>query len=288
MERVEAKIAAGAIRLGGCWRTFGRLGGVLPLLVVTGLVVYAPLAYIVPRSLFSPRFTLEHYTVIFQQAVYLRVLGNTLEMALLVTAAALLAAYPVAFWLTQVPRRWLPAMVALILLPFWTSILVRMYAWIVLLGRNGLVNRSLLALGLIDHPIPILFTQSAVVIGTVHVLLPFMIIPIYSAMVGVDRRLLQAAEGLGASRGQSFWRVYLPLTLHGVLAGSVLVFIQALGFFITPAILGGGKVPTIATLIEQMINAFLDWELAAALVVVLLATALTIYLFGTRVFRAPA
>jgi putative spermidine/putrescine transport system permease protein len=283
---VEAEVAAGPAIWSARRRAARRLGGVLPLLLVTGLIVYAPLAYIVPRSLFSPGFTLQHYAQIVQKTIYLRVLANTLEMAALVTVVALLAAYPVAFWLTRVPRRWLPPVVALILLPFWTSILVRMYAWIVILGRNGLVNRALLELHLIDRPIAILYTATAVVIGTVHVLLPFMIIPIYSAMVGVDRRLLQASEGLGASAAQTFWRVYLPLTLPGVLAGSVLVFIQALGFFITPAILGGGKFPTIATLIEQMINAFLDWELAAALVVVLLATAVTIYLLGSRAFRA--
>jgi len=283
---VEApEVAAVRPGLDRCLYALRRLSGVLPLILLTGLVVYAPLAYVIPRSLFSPDFTLRHYAAIVERPIYLRILGNTFEMAAIVTAVALLTAYPVAYWLTGVPPRWLPAVGALILLPFWTSILVRMYAWIVLLGRQGIVNRVLLALGVTHEPIPILFTQTAVVIGTVHVLLPFMIIPIYTSMVSVDRRLLRAAEGLGASGWQTFGRVYLPLTLPGVLAGSVLVFIQALGFFITPAILGGGKFPTIATLIEQMVNVLLNWEFAAALVVVLLAAALLIYLAGGRVFR---
>jgi ABC-type spermidine/putrescine transport system permease subunit I len=144
----------------------------------------------------------------------------------------------------------------------------------ILLGRNGVLNQILLGLGLVSEPVALLYNVPGVLIGMVHVLLPYMVFPIYSAMLRVDRDLLLAAEGLGASSLSVFWRVFLPLTLPGVIAGTALVFILSLGFYITPALLGGGRVIMIAVLIEQQVRQFLEWGFASALSIILLSFAL--------------
>jgi putative spermidine/putrescine transport system permease protein len=167
-----------------------------------------------------------------------------------------------------------------LLLPFWTSLLVRTYAWMVLLQRQGVVNSVLQRLGLIDQPLPLMFNEVGVLIGTTHILLPFMIFPIFSVLKSIDPDLAKAAAGLGAGPVQIFCKVTLPLSLPGVGAGVMIVFISALGYFVTPALLGGGKVTVIAMTVEKLINDFANWELAAALATVLLiATALFIVLY---------
>jgi ABC-type spermidine/putrescine transport system permease subunit I len=147
----------------------------------------------------------------------------------------------------------------------------------VLLGRNGVINKLLLAAGLTDHPLPLMYNFSGVMIGMVHVLLPYMVLPLYGALARVDRNVVQAAEGLGASRWAVLLRIYLPLTLNGIAAGSILVFVLSLGFFITPALLGGGRVIMIALLIQQQVGELLDWNFAAALSGLLLAATVIIY-----------
>ena len=164
-----------------------------------------------------------------------------------------------------------------VLLPLWTSVLVRTYAWMVLLGRNGVFNRWLIDIGVIADPLPLLNNFTGVLIGMVHVLLPYMVLPIYGAVRRLDPALVAAAEGLGASSWRIFWRVYLPLTLPGIFAGATIVFVLSLGFFITPALLGGGKVMMLAVLIEQQIHQTLNWPFAAALSAVLLALTLGVY-----------
>jgi ABC-type spermidine/putrescine transport system permease subunit I len=156
----------------------------------------------------------------------------------------------------------------------------------ILLGRNGIINRALIELGLIATPLPLLNNINGVLIGMVHVLLPYMVFPIYAVMRRIDPGLLAAAEGLGAPGWQIFRRIYFPLTLPGVLAGVTLVFIVAIGFFITPALLGGGKVITVAVLIEMQVRQFLNWGFAAALSAVLLGATLLVYLALRRVFRS--
>jgi putative spermidine/putrescine transport system permease protein len=168
-------------------------------------------------------------------------------------------------------------------LPFWVSILVRTYAWIVVLGNDGLINRSLQWLGLTADPISFLYNELGVVIGTTNILLPFLVLPLFAAMVRLDERLLQAAASLGASRRTIFWRVFFPLTLPSLAAGAILVFILTLGFFITPAILGGGRVPMIANMLDLLINRLPRWELAAAISTVLLILTLACYAAYRRV-----
>jgi ABC-type spermidine/putrescine transport system permease subunit I len=208
--------------------------------------------------------------------LYLAVLWETIRIALIVTLISALIGYPLAYWLATTRGVWATLGFVCLLLPFWTAVLVRTYAWMILLGRNGLINRALDALGLVSEPVPLLYNTTGVVIGMVHVLLPYMVFPIYAAMRRVDATLLLAAEGLGAPRFERFRRVYFPLTLPGVFAGAVLVFTISLGFFITPALLGGGRVVTIGVLIEQQVRQFVDWPFAAALSLVLLAAALAV------------
>jgi ABC-type spermidine/putrescine transport system permease subunit I len=154
---------------------------------------------------------------------------------------------------------------------------VRTYAWMVLLGRNGVINKTLIGVGIIDQPLPLLYNFFGVLVGMVHVLLPYMVLPLYNAMRRVDPSLIQAAQGLGASPFMILWRIYLPLTMNGIAAGVILVFILSLGFFITPALLGGGKVMMIAPLIQQQVGDLLDWNFAAALSALLLAVTVAIY-----------
>jgi len=217
--------------------------------------------------------------------VYVAVLRDTLLVAVYVSAICLVLGYPLAYFLANAPGAWPTIGLVFLLLPFWTSILVRTYGWMVLLGRNGIINRLLLDAGLIQQPLQLLNNMTGVLIGMVHVLLPYMVFPLYAAMRRLDGSLIAAAQMLGASGWQIFRRVYFPLTLPGVLAGVTLVYVLAIGFFITPALLGGGKVPLSSLLIEEQVSQFLNWGFAAALSVVLLAATLVVCLVLRRVFR---
>jgi ABC-type spermidine/putrescine transport system permease subunit I len=183
--------------------------------------------------------------------------------------------------LAAIPLARANLLMILVLIPFWTSILVRSYAWMVLLGQEGLINRLLLAFGLLDEPVQLLNTRLAVYVGMIHILLPFMILPLYSVMRGIDRNLLRAAENLGATPVAVFRRVFLPLSLPGVGAGCLLVFILGLGFYITPALLGGQRDVMISMLIQQQVT-LLKWGIASALALVLLVVALGVYVVFTR------
>jgi ABC-type spermidine/putrescine transport system permease subunit I len=247
------------------------LAGLLPILFLA-MFFLLPVARLLTLSIEGG--TLAHFERAVFGELYVRVFYDTFEIATIVTLVSLALAYPVAYVLSTLSPRWVLVGLLFLMLPFWTSILVRTYAWMILLGRNGVINQILLGLGLVGEPIALLYNVSGVLIGMVHVLLPYMVFPIYSPMLRVDRDLLLAAEGLGATGWQVFWRVFLPLTLPGVMAGTALVFILSLGFYITPALLGGGRVIMIAVLIEQQVRQFLEWGFASALSILLLSGAL--------------
>jgi ABC-type spermidine/putrescine transport system permease subunit I len=221
--------------------------------------------------------TLDWYAKALGEGLYLQVFWNTFEIALLVTAICLLLGYPLGFMIATTTPLWATLGFIFVLLPLWTSVLVRTYAWMVLLGRNGVFNRWLIEAGVISDPLPLLHNFNGVLIGMVHVLLPYMVLPIYGAVRRLDPALVAAAEGLGASNWRIFWRIYLPLTLPGIFAGAVIVFVLSLGFYITPALLGGGKVMMVAVMIEQEVRQTLNWPFAAALSAVLLALTLGVY-----------
>jgi ABC-type spermidine/putrescine transport system permease subunit I len=232
--------------------------------------------------------TLDWYAKALGEQLYLRVFWNTFEIAVFVMAICLLLGYPLGFMIATTTPTWATLGFIFVLLPLWTSVLVRTYAWMVLLGRNGVFNRWLIELGVVSDPLPLLHNFTGVLIGMVHVLLPYMVLPIYGAVRRLDPALVAAAEGLGASSWRIFWRIYLPLTLPGIFAGSVIVFVLSLGFFITPALLGGGKVMMVAVLIEQEVHQTLNWPLAAALSAVLLAFTLGVYSLAQGATRQEA
>mgnify|MGYP001216050775 FL=1 len=217
--------------------------------------------------------------------LYLRVIFETFKIAAIVTLLTLALGYPVAYVMATSGRVWQLVGIAFVLLPFWTSILVRTYAWMVMLGRNGVVNRTLIGWGVIDSPLPLLNNLAGVLIGMVHVLLPYMILPVFNAVKNVDPNLVLAAEGLGAPRWRAFLRITLPLTMHGVAAGVTLVFTLSLGFFITPALLGGGRVVMVANLIEEQVRELLNWAFAGALSAILLALTLAAFWGISRIAR---
>ena len=257
--------------------TSGReplLQGAAPLVFLLVLFLYPVVRFLLVSV---EGGSLANYDKALFDGLYLRVLTDTFRIALVVTAITLVLGYPVAWFLASAPPRWAAVGLVFLILPFWTSVLIRTYAWSVILGRNGVINRALLDSGVIDEPLRLLNNEVGVLIGMVHVLLPYMVFPIYAIMRRQDPTLLLTSRGLGASGPQTFLRVFLPLTLPGILAGTTLVFVLSLGFFITPAILGGGKVMMIAVLIEQQVRGLSNWPFAAALSTVLLAAALAMY-----------
>jgi len=244
---------------------------ILPTLAFFVAIYLYPLSRLVVWSLFDPGFTLEHYRQLLVEGAYFTALSNTLEISFWVTAIALLLGYPLAYLMVTSSPRVRGLLMACVLVPFWTSILVRTFAWIVILGRNGMINQTLMGLGVVEQPVQLVHNMLGVQIGMVHVLLPFMVFPLYGVMTRIDPTLVRAARSLGATPGRAFLRIFLPLSLPGVTAGCVLVFLLAVGFYITPALLGGPGEITLATLIEMMISDLLNWGFGATLSVLLLA-----------------
>jgi ABC-type spermidine/putrescine transport system permease subunit I len=260
------------------------LGFALPLILLLLVSFNLPILGVFFRSLGSAAEpTLEYYQELVNRPAYLRVLSNTFRIAAIVTAITCLLGYPLSYWIARLGPRGRVLALTLVILPFWTSILVRTYAWIILLGFRGVVNETLLYLGLVGSPLQMVFNDLGVTIGMVHVLMPFVVLPLVAAMMGVDHRLLQAGQSLGGPPRTVFWKIYFPLTTPALAAGGILVFILSLGFFVTPAILGGGRVSMIATVLDTFINRLPRWELAAALSMVLLVASLAFYAVYRRV-----
>lgn len=249
-----------------------------PLLLVLGIFYLYPLISLFPESLkHNGSFSLEHYHHFFREPLYGFILLRTVRIAAYVTVICFLTGYPVAYVMAYMQNRKLSNLLMIcVLLPFFTSILVRSYAWIVILQTKGLINSLLTSIGITEHPLSLLYNEMAVIIGMVHILLPFMILPVYSVLKNLDRNLLRAARNLGASAIKAFFKVTFPLSMPGVGSGVMFTFILSLGFFITPALLGGPKTLMISTLIEQQINRLLNWDFAGAISVILLLTTIAV------------
>ena len=226
--------------------------------------------------------TLDQYRRAVTAQIYQSVFATTFWISFLTTVACLVAGYPVAYLLANVSDRTRTMLLPLVVVPFWTSLLVRTFAWRIILGRSGPINDTLEWLGLIDQPLSLVYNRIGTLVGMGHIMLPFMILPIYAVMRGIPREYVQAAENLGASPFKSWWRVYFPLSLPGVGAGSLLVFILSIGFFVTPAMLGGPRDRMISNMIEVQINNVANWEFASALAFLLLAATLLLYFVYAR------
>ena len=258
---------------------------VLPLTAVIVAAFDVPLVIMLARSVTDPQLGTQQYRELIESPVYVEVLANTFQIAAVTTAACILIGYPLAYWMRSLSPTGRVIAAAGVVLPFWVSILVRTYAWIVILGNNGVVNRSLVEAGLVGSPLQFLYNDLGVTIGTVNILLPFLVLPLMAAMMQIDERLLLAAASLGASPRRVFWRVFFPLSVPALSAGAILVFILTLGFFVTPAILGGGRVPMIAPMLDTLINRFPNWGLASAISVLLLIVTLLLYGLYRRASR---
>lgn len=247
-----------------------------PALLVLGVSFLAPLARLIGMSLSSPAGALAPYLELLGDDVYRKVFWNTSLFAVVVTAVTLVIGWPTAFALTRLRASARTLLFAAVLMPLWISVLVRTFSWMLLLETNGPINRGLMGAGLIDAPLALLFNHAGVMIGMVHVLLPYAVLPIYAALVRIDPALLRASEGLGANWLTTFQRVLLPLSAQGVATAATFVFLLSLGFFITPALLGGPSNITLSMLIETFVNERLDWALAGAASVLLLIATLAI------------
>jgi putative spermidine/putrescine transport system permease protein len=259
---------------------------VIPAVVFLAVFFLVPLVAMSVRSVTDPVGAgLSNYERFLDEAAYLRVLTNTFWIAVLATLSSLIVGYPFAYLMTIVPGRLAGLLLIAVLLPFWSSLLVRTFAWQVLLRDTGIINRFLLDLGLITEPLTLIRTTGGVIIGMSHILLPFMVLPLYAVMRRIDPEYGRAAANLGASPSAAFLRVFLPLSLPGVLAGCLLVFILALGFYITPALLGGLRDQMISQLIVQQIQQRLDWGFGTAMGVLLVGITLVILFVASRAIR---
>lgn len=260
---------------------FGPVALWLPGVAFMLAFFLVPVGWIVAQSVLDPGFTLQFYERLAGTPEYALVLWISVKIGLISTLLTMLAAYPVAYLLVIAQPTGRAIMMAFILLPFWTNILVRCYAWMLVLQTKGLVNTALVDwFGVVASPLPLLFNLTGVIIGMVHYLLPIAILTLYSGLKTIDLRLVRAAQGLGANPVRAFLAVFLPLSLPTLRATTMLVFVLSLGFYVTPALLGGRTEITIAMLVSTYFSDVLNWGFGAALAVLLLAVTLvglTIY-----------
>jgi len=256
---------------------------IAPALLLVGVIYFLPLARVLAISVMEPEPGLGNYALLFTSAPIQRVLGTTLRTCVFTTSITLVLAYVVAYVLTHAKPTAQRLMMLGVLLPLWMSVLVRAFAWVTLLRRQGLVNNALIGMGAIDEPLALMWNEIGVTIGMVHYMLPLGILPLWAAMRDIDGRVLAASRGLGASATQTFLRVFLPLSLPGVIGSGLLVFIFSLGFFVTPAILGGGKTIMIAEYINVQVHESLRWGVGTMLATTLVATILGLMLALSRI-----
>lgn len=227
----------------------------------------------------------EFYLRFFREGTYLKVLSLTFRVSFIVTIITLLIGYPVAYVMTISSKRTLSLIMVCIMIPFWTSLLVRTYAWMVLLQTQGAINSFLIGSGIISEPLHLIYNTTGVVIGMTHVLLPYMILSLYSVMQGIDRNLVSAAKSLGAAPATAFRKVYLPLSTQGIASGSILVFIMGIGYFITPSLLGGQKDTMISQLIQIQVSTLLNWNFASSIAFILLAITMLLLMLAKKFLK---
>ena len=254
-----------------------------PLMILLLVLLVYPVGQLLMLSIRNETgWNLAEYRKLFESSVYVEVLLITLKVSLLTTLFSVVFGYPIAYLISTVTAQRKNRLLYWVLLSFWTSFLVRTFGWVVLLGRNGVINWALKTLGIIDTPLNLLYNLPAVVVGMVHALMPLAILTMLSVMENIDRRLPSAAATLGARPGTAFWRVYFPLSLPGVASGALMVFVTAIGFFITPALLGGRHETMITQLIIDQVMQALNWGFAGAISVLLLVVVLVVFLVYDR------
>ncbi|WP_271270466.1 ABC transporter permease [Aliamphritea hakodatensis] len=252
---------------------------------VTLLLAFAwPVLGFLLKAFTDPFNGLHNFNEVFSNFIYGAVLWNTVVISFVTTFLSLLLGYPLAYTIAQASPRVRRLLIFAVLVPFWTSILVRTFAWMVLLQPSGLINDILIGLGLLLEPLDMLFNRTGLLIGMVQIQLPLMVFPLYTVMSKIDKQYVSAAANLGASPVTAFRRVYLPLSMPGVFTGSMLVFVTCLGYFITPALLGGHRDVVVAQLIHEQVTELGSWGIPAVLAIILLLS--TLFIFGiVRLFQ---
>lgn len=269
-------------------------GLITPAILIVGFVLVLPLGWLGYLSFIDDtgQTSLVNYAVLLNSTAYLQTLETTVALSLTVAVLVVVLGYPLAYWLAHLSRRTSGLLLILVLIPFWTSSLVRTYAWLILLQRRGVVNNALLALDLIGSPLRLANSFTGITIGVVHVSLPIFILPTLVAIRGIQRDLSDASLGLGAGPMRTFLKVFLPLSLPGAAAGLVLTFVMCLGFYITPILLGGGRVVVWSMMIDVAVQSHSSWGSAGALGVMLLvacfALLASIRVVTRRVFKVGA
>ncbi len=268
-------------------KAFFKPGGVGWLIPVMSLLIcffLVPLIGLLLRSISDPHWGLEHYRELVGTTTYLKVMGNTFLVAAVVTVITVLVGFPVAWVLAIIPTRWGKLLMNVLLLSMWTNLLVRTYAWMVLLQQTGVINKMLMALGIIDAPLVMVNNLVGVTIGMTYIMVPFLVLPLHATMKSIDSSILRAAAICGASQWQAFSRVLLPLAAPGLASGALMVFVMSLGYFVTPALLGGTANMMLAELIAQLVQSLLNWGLAGAVALMLMLVTLGLYALQLRLF----
>lgn len=266
-----------------------REGSGLALAMPAILLLFAffviPVAALLLRSVTEPQPGLQNYAALLGSTTYARIFFNTFFVAGVVTLVTILIAFPVAWALAIMPTRWASVIFAVILLSMWTNLLARTYAWMVLLQQTGLVNRMLMALGIVDQPVQLTNNLVGVTIGMVYIMLPFMILPLLGVIRKIDPAILQAAALCGATKWQALTRILLPLATPGIASGGLMVFVMSLGYFVTPALLGGTANMMLAEMIAQQVQSLVNWGMGGAAAFILLVVTLGLYAVQLRFFE---
>jgi len=257
----------------------------LPAFLLLACFFVVPVVMLLLRSVTEPTFGLHNYAELLGGATYLKVFVNTFVVATIVTLVSLLLGYPLAWLLAIMPPRWARIILGIIVLSMWTNLLARTYAWMVLLQRTGLINKWLMAIGLTEQPIALVNNLIGVCIGMTYIMLPFIVLPLMGVLRSIDPSILRAAALCGASKWQCFSRVLLPLSLPGIATGALMVFVMSLGYFVTPALLGGTANMMLAELVAQFVQSLVNWGMGGAAALVLLLVTLSLYAVQLRFFN---
>ena len=258
----------------------------IPALLLIILFFVTPVLGLLLRSVTEPELGLQNYAELIGSGTYLRIFANTFLVAGTVTALSVVIGYPVAWALAVMPRHWSQLVFAIIILSMWTNLLARTYAWMVLLQRTGVINKTLMGLVLIDKPLALVNNLVGVTIGMTYIMLPFVILPLVGVIRSIDPAILRAGALCGANRLQCFTLILLPLSLPGVAAGALMVFVMALGYYVTPALLGGTANMMLAEMIAQFVQSLVNWGMGGAAAFVLLVVTLLLYAVQLRFFGA--
>jgi putative spermidine/putrescine transport system permease protein len=254
-----------------------------PIILFLFLFFIIPLASLLLRSLTEPTFGLQNFEQLLATSTYVQVLFNTFLVATLVTVISLLIGFPLAWCITLMPKGWGRFLISIILLSMWTSLLARTYSWLVLLQSSGIINKTLMAIGIIDQPLEMVHNLTGVIIGMSYIMVPFIVLPLQACMSAIDPMVLQAASICGASTRTVFFRIFLPLCKPGLFSGALMVFVMSLGYYVTPALLGGVSDMMLPEFIVQQIQNFLNWGMASASAVLLILITLVLFYLYLKV-----